>query len=206
MLHRCNRSTLLLLCLIWGLGGCASNIPRAKSIEVTLPAPELGALEVDPDDRARYEEAVKLLEGGELADARSALERLERDAAYIPGVHLNLALIHYRTEDYDEARRKLDEALELSPRNAIAHNLNGTLLRKEGRFEDAEIAYTKALKIAPDYAAAHFNLAVLFDIYLQYWIDAKDHYRRYLKLTGSSDKRVESWIEDLEVRIQRAGG
>ena len=77
--------------------------------------------------------------------------------------------IAYMEEDYESARLQLDEAIRMSPLNAPAHNLDGSLLRRKGRFKEAQRAYAKAIKIDPDYAPAHYNIAVLFDIYLQYW-------------------------------------
>ena len=206
MPHHYNRPVLTLsLALLVMLTGCRSNIRRAKPVDVTMPTSPDRPLEVNSLDRARYDEAVELLKSGELLQAQAAFEELERDASYIPGVHLNLALIHHQKQDYPTSRRHLDEALRLSPRNALAHNLDGSLLRRGGKFKEAQVAYAKALTIDPDYASAHFNMALLFDIYLQYWIDAREHYKRYQKLIESPDETVESWLRDLEVRIKQAG-
>jgi tetratricopeptide (TPR) repeat protein len=207
MFQHFNRAALLIaLALMAGSAGCRSSIPRAQPLDITLPAPQQHQIPVSAADRAKYVEAVDLLQEGQTSRARSILERLELESAPIAGVHLNLALLHYGEEDYESARLQLDEAIRMSPLNAPAHNLDGSLLRRKGRFKEAQRAYAKAIKIDPDYAPAHYNIAVLFDIYLQYWIDAKEHYRRYQKLVGSPDQRVESWIQDLDLRIKSAGG
>ena len=207
MSRHCNRIRLALcLVLLAGAAGCASNIRRAGPVDVTLPAGEQLEVVISRRDRDRYDEAIELLKSGELSRAQANLEALQAEAPFIPGVSLNLALIQYQKRDYALARAQLDEALRLSPRNPLAHNLDGSLLRREGRFKEAQVAYAKALKIDPEYPEAHFNMAVLFDIYLQYWIDAREHYRRYQKLAPAPDRRVESWLRDLEARIKVAGG
>ena len=74
------------------------------------------------------------------------------------------------------------------------------LLRKQGKFEEAESAYLKAVTVSPDYALAHYNLGVLNDLYLRRLDTALVHYERYQALSGE-DKQVTRWIADLKRRI-----
>lgn len=204
--HFSRYASIFVVALVAALAGCRSNIRRAEPVEFTLPATEQRALDISSRDRARYEHAVELAKAHQLPEAQSNFQQLLEEAPELPGVHLNLALIHFQKQEFDLARPRVDEALRLSPRNAVAHNLDGSLRRREGRFKEAQTAYVKALAIDPDYAAVHFNLAVLYDIYLQYWIDAREHYLRYQELSGSRDEQLESWIDDLDLRIRQAGG
>ena len=79
-------------------------------------------------------------------------------------------------------------------------NLQGIHYRRAGLFRQARDAYQAALRLRPDYAMAHINLAILCDIYLQDMDCARRHYREYLRLAGAGDNRVELWMADLEQR------
>ncbi len=58
-----------------------------------------------------------------------------------------------------------------------------------------------------DFADAHLNLAILYDIYLQFFYDAHDHYQRYLELAPEDEtaKKVKLWLQDLQQRMLQGG-
>ena len=56
----------------------------------------------------------------------------------------------------------LDESLRLSPDSVNALNLKATWLRTTGDFEAAQATYERIIETYPDYAPAHFNLALLY--------------------------------------------
>jgi tetratricopeptide (TPR) repeat protein len=74
------------------------------------------------------------------------------------------------------------------------------LLRRNGKFIEAEAAYLKAVTASPDYALAHYNLGVLNELYLQRLDVALQHFEIYQELVGA-DKQVEKWIADLKRRV-----
>ena len=43
----------------------------------------------------------------------------------------------------------------------------GVLHRQQGQFSEAEQAYLQAIELDPGYALAYYNLAVLYDLYMQ---------------------------------------
>ena len=45
-------------------------------------------------------------------------------------------------------------------------------------------AYDAALTLEPDYALAHRDIGILYDLYLQQPAQALTHYKRYLELAG----------------------
>jgi tetratricopeptide (TPR) repeat protein len=57
-----------------------------------------------------------------------------------------------------DAAARLQELVQLKPRDAEAHNLLGVALCKLGRFEEAEQHFRKAIGIKPKLAEAHANL------------------------------------------------
>jgi len=74
------------------------------------------------------------------------------------------------------------------------------LLRRNGKFLEAEAAYLKAVTVNPDYALAHYNLGVLNELYLQRLDVALRHFETYQALAGD-DRQVEKWITDLRRRV-----
>jgi len=91
--------------------------------------------------------------------------------------------------------------LMIDPEHPAALNQLGMLLRRQGKFQDAEAAYTRAITADPGYALAHFNLGVLNELYLQRLDVALQHFEQYQAL-GNDDKQVEKWITDLKRRIE----
>ena len=77
------------------------------------------------------------------------------------------------------------------------------LLRRQGKFFEAEAAYLKAITADPDYALAHYNLGVLNELYLQRLDAALQHYQYYQEISGD-EHGVTKWLADLERRIDRA--
>lgn len=204
---------ILLTLAFFSLGGCsASKVRQAEPIEVTIPdlpkeaTQPITAKEIDHSPRHRQEflSAVEDLKSGQTESATKQLESLAEEDVRLAGVYLNLALINYRKKNYPESKEQTQRALTLSPRNAIAYNLNGLLFMHEADFRNARLEFAKALKIDPDYARAHLNMGILFDIYFQYWQDAISHYQRYKQLTPDYDKKIDHWIQDLQYRIQMA--
>ncbi len=88
----------------------------------------------------------------------------------------------------------------IDPDYPPALNQHGVLLRKSGKILEAEAAYLKAVTADPDYPLAHYNLGVLYELYLQRLDDALQHFERYQDLVGE-DKQVEKWITDLRRRV-----
>ncbi len=202
MQNRLNKALAALALLL--LVGCASNNSRqAEPVQVELPsATGPGAQPVSASIRTEFAAALEMLKNARIVPAKAAFETLVARQPQLAGAHLNLAIIHNQMQDYEAAEQAVQRAIKLAPRNAAAYNLHGTLLRRKGQFRDARLAYSKALLAEPDYAPAHLNIAILFDIYLQYWDDARDHYQRYLKLAGE-DPTVSLWLMDLDMRIKR---
>jgi Flp pilus assembly protein TadD len=120
-----------------------------------------------------------------------------------PGAHVNLAIIHSGTGDDQAAENSIPDALMLNPQHPAALNQLGMLLRRQGKFPEAEAAYSKAVTAEPDYALAHYNLGVLNELYMQDLDIALQHYERYQALDGSAE-HVEKWIADLKRRISTA--
>lgn len=63
------------------------------------------------------------------------------------------------TEDRDgEAELVLRKALAQDPDNAIGHDLLGNLLAEQGRFDEAQACFTRAVTLAPLLAGSYYDL------------------------------------------------
>lgn len=196
-------NSLLLVITTLFLTACASNGGRrAAPIQVNVPAGQAILVNITPEIASQYQQALALLKQQQLPAALKAFGSLAGTTPGIAGVHLNIALIHFQLGQFNFAREQVDKVIAVAPQNAIAYNLSGSLYRQQGQFKAARLAYAKALKMAPDYAMAHLNMAILFDIYFQYWQDAERHYRRYLDLSSDDNDQVKLWLQDLQWRLK----
>ncbi len=185
------------------LTACASTSQQDDVIDAQLIIKNKVDIEVKPEIKKQYFVALNYLKTNEVKKAQKILEEIATNSPGIPGVHLNLALLYYHLKNFKRSRSELDSVFKVSKNNELAYNLSGSLYRQAGKFVLAKNAYSRALKLVPDYADAHLNIAILFDIYLQYWIDAKQHYLRYLDLSNNNTKQVKLWLQDLELRMSK---
>lgn len=147
-----------------------------------------------------YEQATAVMASGDFIDAELRLKEFLLLHPNYPGAYVNLAIIHVSHGDDLAAEAAINAALALDVDNAAALNQQGMLLRRNGKFIEAESAYLKAVTANPDYALAHFNLGVLNELYLQRLDVALQHFESYFELVGD-DKQVEKWIADLTRRV-----
>lgn len=163
------------------------------------PSPEeLLAREIEPDFRA----ALEAFRSGRLDEAERAFARLAERAPDFFGPQANLGLVLSARKDWARAEAALRRALELRPESAEVWNELGVIARAQGRFPDAQSAYEKAVALRPDWSVAHFNLAVLCDLYLRNYDCAVEHYQRYRDTAAAPDARIEAWIADVQRRAR----
>jgi tetratricopeptide (TPR) repeat protein len=140
---------------------------------------------------------------GDLTDAELRFQEFLLQYPDFPGAYVNLAIIFADRGDDQAVEGSLTDALILDPQHPVALNQLGMLLRRQGKFPEAQAAYLKAVTASPDYALAHYNLGVLNDLYLQRLDAALQHYERYQEIAGE-DNQVTKWIVDLKRRIGAA--
>ena len=93
----------------------------------------------------------------------------------------------------------LQRATTRAPDYALAWNELGLVRRSLGKFDDARMAYGKAISNGASYAPTHRNLGVLLDLYMQDPTTALAEFETYRRLTGE-DKPVSGWIAELRRR------
>ena len=174
--------------------------PAAVSeASATEPVPE-----VEPVDfyQQFYIEAVDSLRRGDTEQAIELLLQVSTDAPDKPYVFTNLGLAYFKLKKMDLAEQAFQEAISRSKADAVAYNHLGILLRYKGQFEEARKHYQRAITIDSDYANAHLNLGILFDIYLQDLKLALKQYEKYQSLIDAEDKQVAGWINDIQRRLK----
>ena len=138
---------LLVPATILIVAGCASSGPKpAKSGKVEAPVTASAAgqevfPEITPQAQTMFEQAVSVMASGDFLDAELRLKEFLLQYPAFPGAHVNLAIIHSQNGNGAAAEAAIDAALKLDPNHAAALNQRGMLLRKNGKFIEAEAAY-----------------------------------------------------------------
>jgi Flp pilus assembly protein TadD len=188
------------------LGGC--------SLAGRAPEPAATAGLPPAEVTTRFDAAVARYAAGDEAAAEAGFRTLAAEHPEYAGPLLNLALIHARRGEEPEALAYLGAAADRCAQCGAVWNELGILRRREGRFADAERAYRRAIEAEPGFGLAYYNLAVLYDLYLQRPELALELYRQYLDGTPDPalSANVARWVTDLERRVSppakaaRAGG
>lgn len=120
------------------------------------------------------------------------------------------SLIQKLTEENSGLRAKLlkrlPAALEDKQRLDMHFNLAVTY-DKTGMYAQEEQEYLECLKIDPEDAHVHYNLAILYDDRLNDNTKALKHYKRYLSLrpTGEDAEKVKQWMLYAEEETRLSG-
>lgn len=191
----CTRALPLLLLL----AGCTA-LPRHDSDGVASAG--IAALGSSAETEvAQYRAAITALNGSQLELAQAEFQQLTKSRPELAGPWINLALIDIRNNDLEAARKHLAIALERNPKMPQAFNLRGFVELSQGSPQKAADDYRQAIALREDYAMAHFNYALVHDIYFQDLKVAVRHYRRYLELVGDQDKKTAEWVIELERQL-----
>jgi len=197
--------------LLAALAGCGATPSRQAEPVVTAPvaasnvaaaatAPQATAAPVPERAAAQYAEALQLMKAGKSVDAELEFKQLTLAYPEYAGPQLNLGLIYLQSARLAEAQSAFAAVLEHNPGNSVAANELGITDRKLGQFKAAEASYLKALAAEPDYAAAHLNLGVLYDLYLGEPQKALEEFERYVAIAGEN-KQVAGWVAELHKRV-----
>lgn len=187
-----------LLIIIFFLAGCATDqqpSQQAGTQLITSP-PTSGDIE-------RYREALTQLAQHKYQDASPVLLDLTQQHPDLAGPWANLGLISLRQGNTSDAEKYVREALKHNPRLPAALNLLGSIEYTKGNIRVAEKLFLDAIDSNPDYSMAHYNIALLYDIFLQDIAKAISHYEKYLQLTGNNDTKTQQWLEELRTTLKR---
>ena len=82
---------------------------------------------------------------------------------------------------FNEAMLTVDKIIEEKPTSAIAYDLKGAILQKQGKLDEALNAFSKAVELEPDFAIAWYNFAQ-FEKNLGHFEKAKSYLDRAIDL------------------------
>jgi tetratricopeptide (TPR) repeat protein len=113
---------------------------------------------------AHLERGVQLEQVGRLKDALAETEEALRLDPELVKAHINLLILYGRMGNREKAEEHFQAAVKLNPTQfPDAYYNYGVLLIMEGKLDDAEQAFRKALAISPSYSAAHNDLGNLLE-------------------------------------------
>lgn len=184
------------------LAGC-TTLSSQDSItsDKTGVTSSLGASAVDETDI--YRRAITALNNSQLDYAEAELKKISKTRSELAGPWINLALIDIKKNDFDSAHKNLSKALERNPKMPQVFNVRGYLELSRGNIAKAVDDYRQAIALKNDYAIAHYNYALLHDIYFQDMKVAVRHYKRYLALIQNPDKKTAEWVVELERNLAK---
>ncbi len=94
-----------------------------------------------------------------------AEKHIQAALAQAPNDTYNLTVfgeVKFQQGKYDDALDPLSRAAKLDPQNPEIQTDLGVVLGRKGLRQQAETALRKAVQLDPYYAAAHYNLAVIY--------------------------------------------
>jgi len=195
------------------LAACSAPMPAppsapapAEPAAATPPVPTAADAEPSEAVKAQFAMAVKAMKAGKDELAISLFTVLAKQNPQLASPYTNLGILFYRQGRLAEAEAALKASLQRDGKDYVAANYMGMTYRASGRFNDARLAYDQALAAKPDYAYAHLNLAILYDLYLGDLTKALDQYQQYGQLADDTDPQLAGWLTDLEQRMKTTGG
>lgn len=192
--------TNLLILLAFLLGGCAAGSITGQGADAVTTATTPSSSD---EEVALYRQAITALYNSEFAQAELLFLKVIKLQPDLAGPWANLGLVYMKQGHIKKATKNAQIALKKNPRMAQAFNLLGYIETKKGNIIQAKEYYTKAIKYKQDYALAHYNLALLYDIYLQNIPYAVKHYESYLRIIEHKDKQTAEWVQELKNTLKR---
>jgi Flp pilus assembly protein TadD len=119
------------------------------------------ALRIDPENDSAYVDLGFCY--SELRDAPTAVDMYNHAVKINPSAqnYKELADIYLRIEDGENALMAANAGLLKDPQNASLYNAKGMALNDLQRFDEAAIAFRRALQIDPNFRIARENLAAV---------------------------------------------
>ncbi len=192
--EKISRAGLLLAMGLFLLPAC-SVLPATTPVTATEPAEQPLAAELTEAYRA----GLQLLQHDD-ARALDHWQQLADGWPEYPGVWVNLAIARYRSQDFSGSLESAGQALAIDSEFCPAFKIRGLAAREAGEFSLAEQSYLQALSCDPADANVHYNLGILYDLYLHDLQKALQQYQAAQQMQTEKDETLAMWIEDLQRR------
>jgi tetratricopeptide (TPR) repeat protein len=179
-------------------GTSVAAAPGSAATANAVPAAD--STPIPPRAAQQYSQALQLMKSNRHTDAELEFKQLTVAYPQFAGPQLNLGLLYLNDSRLPEAEAAFKAALQTNPASPIAGDELGIVERRLGKFEEAEAAYLRAIAAEPNYAPAHLNLGVLYDLYLEQPQKALEQFERYIEIAGQN-KQVSGWVIELRKRV-----
>jgi tetratricopeptide (TPR) repeat protein len=153
---------------------------------------------VPEEAQAAIARADTLAKTGRVVEAVEALKEAGRLAPASGEPMRREALLKRQMGLLEEAILLMAQALRLDPALESGHYMYGVFLNEAGRHDEAIREYDAELRLRPDFAPAHLNLALTYNFHAGNPNLAVFHYRRHLALGGEPIPALEAILSDLE--------
>lgn len=178
------------------LSACSdNNVKPSDDLDVTT---DLQNSSVSSADRNKYRDGITALYNDDYDKAKSIFNDFVNTKPDLAGPYSNLSLIHYKMNKFDESMKFAEKAITLNPKQSQAYNLRALNHVRNGKIHDARKDYVKSVELKPAYINAQYNLALLYDVYLQEIELAIKHYEIYMSLLKKPDEATQDWINHLK--------
>lgn len=114
--------------------------------------------------KQQLDHAIRYHEAGDLAEAEGLYRQILRQEPEHPDALYFLGVLAHQTGQPTAALDLLSRVGKQNKRNAHYHLALGNIYRSLGRLEEAARALREALRIQPDFADAHSNLAIVLQL------------------------------------------
>ena len=191
------------------VGGCSTRheIPDSQLSSTEIRAGESAAKQwIEPltsEQKEAFSQARKNWAEDDLGTAWRLLKELRSERPDHPDLLANSAIVALARKQDTVAQALFRETLKVDPGHRVASNNLALLLKDEGEFAEARKVLIRALEQSPTDPTLHYNLAVIYELYLQDLDKALRHYHRFQQLSEEPDQKVAGWIADLERRVEK---
>lgn len=156
--------------------------------------------------RHEYNLALQAKRDGEYTRAIPLFEQMTLLYPQLSGPWVQLGDIALKSEKEQKqalasAYSHFYKATQINPHNYRARNRLAKVLRQQGRFNEAETEYKKAIESWPGFANGYKNLGILYDLYIGNKQAALDNYQIYQALQEKPERKMRGWIADLTRQI-----
>ena len=146
-----------------------------------------------------YRKGVDFLGQQKFELAESAFGEAQRIAPQLALPHYGLGLVYLRQNRAKDAIGAFTKAAALKPAFSQAYLGLGLAYRQAGDLRGAEKAYLAGIKYDGRQPDLHYNLGILYEVYLGQPEEALKQYQVYLSLAQkNADERVKTWVSLLQ--------
>lgn len=179
----------------------AVNAEGKKLPYKAQPNPYLSpSIHVSEDSLRKFDQAQQAFNRGDLSSADILLRDLAAIEKAVAGPKLWRGKVAEEKGDAEFAGGFYREAIAINPNNVNAYLALARVERQQGEFVSAQNTYAQALGVWKDFPEGHFNLAVLYDLYMNKPLLAQYHMEAYVFLTQGKNPKASGWLQELRHR------